>query len=151
VSNMSEVADIEVKYVNPVKEGKRFATFKDGDGKLWLVQPGMIGQFAQGMKCKVEYQAGKFSDGTPSRKITKIIGSNGAVSIPQNNFRQRSNPAEAKQIAVLAIVKEWVGKIPVGDEASLVNAIKAAMRAYDKTLGGTVAQRQDDMDDEIPY
>lgn len=148
---MNPTADIEIKYVNPPKPGKKFGNVKDVEGGLWLVDPAKLNQFSPGMKCKVEYTSRTGQDGTEWRTVGKIIGNGAGPTMPAQNFRQRSNPAEAKQIAVLAIVKEWVPQIPVGDEAALVSAIGAAMRAYDKTLGGTQSQRRDDMDDEINF
>lgn len=143
-------AEITAKYLNPLKAGKKFASIKDDTDQFWLVRPGMFGQFSQGSKYKIEYSSRTDQQGTEWRTIEKVLG-NAMAPMAQNNYRARSNPSESKQIAVLAIVKEWIGRIEVGDEDALVHALQVAMRAYDRTLGGTQAQRRDDLDDSLEF
>ena len=143
-------AEIEIAYVNAPKEGKKMGSIKTSDGTFYNVFPDKLSQFAKGAKYRIEYEARPKDGGGEWRTIKRIIG-NGAVAAPSNNYRARSNPSESKQIAVLAIVKEWVPHIPVGDEDALVHALQVAMRAYDRTLGGVQAQQRDDMADNIPY
>lgn len=147
------MADITVKYVNQPKPGKKLGNVKDDQGNYWFVQPAMLSQFAPGMKCKVEYKAGTFSDGTESRTVTKIIGGNLAPTVPKNDYRARSNPAEAKQIAVLALAKECIHVMAPEElsEDKLVAILTMCSRAYDRTLGGVQAQRRDDMDDNVNF
>lgn len=149
---MSLTADIEVKYVNAVKPGKKLGSIKCSDDQFFLVPPSMLALFSPGMKCKVEYTSKVGADGTDWRTITKQIGSNSMTpAVPSNNYRQRNNPAEAKAIFVSVIMKEWATKIPVGDSEALAHAVRAAILAYDMTLGGVQAQRRDDLDDSIDH
>lgn len=148
---MSAVAEIEVAYVNPPKEGKKMGSIKSKAGDYYWAYPNALEPFKQGMKCQIEYEAKARDDGSEFRTLKKLVGSSHAPSMPKHNYSAAKNPAESKQIAVLTIVKEWVPKIPMGDEEALVHAIEVASRAYDRTLGGVQAQRRDDMDDNIPY
>lgn len=145
---MSEVAEIEVAFVNP-------KTIKSKAGDLYLVDSPLKDQFAQGMKCQVEFNRSKKKDGSGDwLKILKIVGASHAPSMPKHNYSAGKNPAESKQIAVLAIAKELIGKLPPNDpqlEEKMVYVLECGMRAYSRTLGGVAAQRRDDMDDEIPY
>lgn len=144
--------EITVAYINPPKEGKKMGSVKTADGQFYNVFENMLAQFSKGMKCRVEYEARPKDGGGEWRTIKKIVGNGSAPTPgPKNDYRARSNPAEAKQIAVLAIVKEWVPQIAVADTAALIDAIRSAMMAYDQTLGGVQAQRRDDMNDEVPY
>lgn len=143
-------AEITVAFVNEPKEGKKNGSIKAADGQYYSVPPHMLPQFAKGMRCRVEYKP--FGD--TGRAIQKVIGNtNMTPTVPKNDYRARSNPAEAKQIAVLALAKPLLEKLPREEvsEAKLVAVLELCMRAYDKTLGGMQAQRRDDMDDEIPH
>ena len=150
-----QTANITVRYVNQPKAGKRMGSIKDDTGQFYGCFPNMLTKFREGMNCTVEYEARPRDDGGEWRTVKSIVGTptgtGAAPSMPTANYRARSNPSESKQIAVLAMVKEWVGKIAVGDEDALVHALQVCSRAYDKTLGGVQAQRRDDMDDEIPH
>lgn len=146
---MNAVADLTIKYVNQPKPGKQLGNVKDINGELYLVPPAMLTQFSPGMVCKVEFTTSTGQDGTVWKKVAKVIGSPGAPVPAKQQFMARKAPNESRQIGVLAIVKEWVGQIPVGDTAMLVTAIKSAMAAYDETLGGD--RRRDDLDDENPF
>lgn len=147
-------ADITVQYVNPPKEDGKNGSVKASDGTYYYVRPEMLGQFSRNMKCKVEYRASPKKDGSGEwRTVTKIVGNQSAPTVPKNDYRARSNPAEAKQIAVLALAKECIGRLTYEQLCTdeLVAILTMCSQAYDRTLGGVQAQRRDDMNDEVPY
>lgn len=146
-------ADITVQYINPPKEGKKMGSIKAADGQYYNVFPDLLGQFSKGMRCKVEYTSKPRDDGGEWRTIKKIVGNGSAPVVPKNDYRARSNPAEAKQIAVLALAKECITRLSYEqlNEAALVAILNMCSRAYDKTLGGVQAQQRDDMDDSINF
>lgn len=148
------LADIEVKFVNPPKPGKKLGSIKTADDGFWLVPPTLLNQLSPGMKCRIEYDESKPWEPEPGKQIftvAKIIVGQ-TTQVPKNSYRQRSNPTEARQIAVLALLKEWMGKVPVGDVEAARHAIDTMCDAYDRSkLAGGQAQQRDDMDDNIPY
>lgn len=142
-------ADIEVRYVNPPKEGKRNGSIKDAAGQYYSVPPGLLAQFSKGMKCRVEYEP--FGDN--GRSVKRVIGNSVAPTVPKNNYRDRTNPSDAKQMAVLALAKECIGKLTYEqlNVDEIAGILEMCGRAYDRTLGGVQAQRRDDMDDSVEY
>lgn len=151
---VNPTADITVQYINEPKPGKKMGSVKDASGQYYNVFPNMLPQFSKGMRCKVEYSAEPKADGGEWRTIKKIVGNQSAPTPgPKNDYRARSNPAEAKQIAVLALAKPCIEKLAFEqlNEASLVAILNMCSRAYDKTLGGVQAQQRDDMDDSIGF
>lgn len=63
-------AEIEVRFVNPPKAGKKQATIKAADGAVYGVWPDKVGLFQPGRRYQIEYQERPFN-GRTYRTITK--------------------------------------------------------------------------------
>ncbi|MDE2098022.1 MAG: hypothetical protein KGL39_12285 [Patescibacteria group bacterium] len=144
---MNAAVDVEVKYVNPVKPGKKFGNIKDAGGNLYLVPPSLLNQFTPGMQCKIEYTARTGADGTEWKTITKVVGGSATPIPAAKHYAARKAPNEARQIFVVALLKEIIE--PEVTEEWLIGKVEMLKRVYDKTLSGD--QTRDDMNDSVPY
>ena len=61
---MSQAATIEVRFVNPVKEGKKRGSIKTPDDELYLVKPQDLGRFQAGRTYDIEYDESTFNGRT---------------------------------------------------------------------------------------
>lgn len=148
---MMPVADLEIKYVNDVKPGKKFGNIKEVGGQMYLVSPAMVSQFAPGMNCKIEYTERTGQDGTVWKTVTKVIGAPSvAPSMPVKHYQARKTPIESRQIFVVALLKELIHTsegTELKTEEGLIKAVEILKRVHDKCFTDT---RRDDMDDENP-
>lgn len=140
-----QAATITIAYINR-PEGKGPGSIEDTDGRYWRIWPDKLAAFAgmEGNTVTVNYETGEFR-GKPQYTILGLAGGQG----PQAPMPRRRapaprpaptappmpapyiNPAEKDEnIAVLALVKEWMGKIPVGDVAGVTHALKACRAAW---------------------
>lgn len=152
---MNQVAEVIPKYVNQPKPGKRFGSIKDEQGNLYLVQPAMLSLFSPGNPSKFEYTSKTGADGTVWNTVVKVIGGVTSPLPATKNYQARKAPNEARQIFVMALLKEL---IPVYAEqaqslpeleANFVAWTEMLKRVYDKTLSGD--QTRDDMKDSIGF
>jgi hypothetical protein len=141
---MTEVADIQVQYVNKPKPGKTWGNIKTPEGVLYWGKLPILNQFTEGETCKVEFDAKDES----FLKINKKIGSNG-VSPAKQSFRPRMDPVDARgsYITVIQAAYTKAGKIPL-ESTAIAKAREIIGRGYDMTDHGQ--QRRDDLQDEIP-
>lgn len=122
------------------------------DGNLYGCPVAMLNRFAPGVMttCEVSSYFGK-KDGKQKFSIESIVSGAAPVGLPpKQNYSSQKNPVESEQIFTVALLKEWMGLIPVGDEDAVVHAINTLRSAYKKTFGSG-QQRRDDMDDQVPY
>lgn len=132
-------ATITVSYVNQPRTatGKK-GSIKDREGRYFGVWKDRLSQFEAGKTYDVEYTIDQWQ-GKDQYNIKRAKLRGAALPPPpaghNSNGNGQSNPSRDKQISVLALVKPWIEKIPVGDAEAMTTAIMAAMTAYDRTLG----------------
>lgn len=80
----TQTAAIEVKYVNPPKDGKQSGTVKATDGQLYGVWPDKLGLFQPGRRYKIEFVERDYK-GKTYRSITKGYPEPSPSATPQNN------------------------------------------------------------------
>ena len=143
-------ANVVAKFVNAPRAGSRYGSIKDANGEYWSVPATMLTQFAVNGSYQVEYDTTD-KDGKTYKNIKKLMV--GGPTQPANLGKHYlEDPRKAEDIAVLAIVKEWVGKIPVGDTEGLAHALRSARTAWrNSKVPGQDAPVDPEFDDQIPY
>lgn len=172
---MLQAAEITIQYINQ-PEGKGPGSIKDTEGRYWRIWPNKIAAFQgmEGSTVVVNYEVGEFR-GKPQYTILGLAGGQGPQIRAPRPPQQRAaaprpapatppmtasyiNPAEKDEnIAVLALVKEWMDKITVGDVAGLTHALKtcrAAWREFKKSHAALAQPPKlttsEELNDEIP-
>ena len=143
-----EIAEITVQYVNEVKPGKKFGSIKTSEGQIYACNPSLLRQFSNGEVCKIEFET--WSSG--GFNITKKIGTGGTPKPLAAPPRQRTNPVDNEHIFITACLKEFIaaGKVEL-ETTAIVQSVKVIRDAFRFTLGGLETQRDDDMNDSVPY
>lgn len=146
---------ITVQKMNEPRNGKGPWGVQDTTGFWWKLWGNDKAKFKidVGGTYEVQFKSEQYN-GKEQRTISGAeikAGPSAAVLPAKNNYMNSKNPAESKQIGVLALVKPWLDKLEVGDEEGAVHAVQTMMRVYDRTLAGAQTQRRDDMNDQIPY
>lgn len=135
---------IQVAGTEGPQAGKKRGRIKDTSGTLYQALPSFLGMVQIGGTYDLTYKDDSFN-GTSFRVVegvTPAIG--GAPIAPQTTQSYSAPPPRQAQprsyepvsddrgddIATMAIVKEWIGRIPVGDTAAVVHALRAARRAW---------------------
>jgi hypothetical protein len=143
-----ETAEITVQFVNDPKPGKKWGSVKDTNGNYYGGPPGMLRQFQVGETCKIEFELGG-NDGTLKALKHKVAIPQALarpVAVPP---RARTNPVDSEQIFVTALMKGFLNQ---GDTATdIIGKINILRDAYRNTFGGSEKQRDDQMNDEIPF
>ena len=140
------VAEITVQYVNFAKPGKKFGSVKSSEGNYYWGPDKLLHAFQQGEVCKIEY-----SENNGFNSIGKKLGSTKAPPLTPPP-RQRTNPVDAENMFIIALLKEFVaaGKVDLST-TEIAQAVKMIREAYRVTLGGLEKQRSDEMDDAVEY
>ena len=147
---------IQVKSVRQPDKFPKYGSVQDASGTFWSVPAGILSQFAENSPATVEYETTQKGDKT-YRNITKMIVG-GAAPVSPRATGPSYDEKRSEDIAVLAIVKEWVGKIPVGDTEGLVHALRVARVAWRNSAVikqmpskiETGRQTEAEFDDSIP-
>ena len=152
---MSET--ITVAKVEPPAAGRKQGTVHDTKGGRWKVWADKIPLYNIGSTYEVNYKTNNFNGQTfnvieTAKKVGTATPQEATAAAATYNV---SDEKRSEQIAVLAIVKEWVAKIPVGDTAGLVHAIRSAREAWKQAYAKPMPTRiesgpPDDMDDGLP-
>lgn len=126
--------------------GKKRGRIKGTDGTVYQISPVLAQQVIVGQSYDLDYKDEEFN-GMKYRVVESIMPVAGGVPAPLPGAMQRvGHPSEAmaaaqqwhpqvsdekgNDIATLAIAKVWLEKIPVGDEAGCLHALRAARRAW---------------------
>lgn len=124
-----------VQVLSVRQDGKGFKAELPGKGEQWLSLPdNMKGQVEWKKSYDIGWTENPRKDGGFFYNIKQL----NAKTPPQPTNGHASNGkanSDPRQIFVCAIVKEWVGNIPVGETSTLISAIQSAMDAYDQTFG----------------
>lgn len=144
--------------------GKKRGRIKSQDGKLFQADPAYLRQVNVGGTYDVEYENREFN-GATFRVVESIVPTMGHQQVSQRAQAQIAEGRASGQImpdrrgediATLALVKEWMGRIPVGDVGAVVHALKSARAAWLKFKTGgddkieSGPSLRDEMEDEIP-
>lgn len=163
---MSEVANIEVKYVNP-RDGNRPPSIKDSYGNYYTVPDPAIGMFHQGMQCQIGY--------TVNGKYKNLVSVNGQPlqatnRAPVQNTLQQPAPSpqmmpqqndKEEGMFVMGVVGRAMGSGQFGanDIALLTKAAVDAWRGRHGTYPertqtdqrGPPSDEPPPFDDDIPW
>lgn len=147
------------------ERGKKRGRIKGDTGMLFQADPGFLNQVIVGSTYDLTYRDDEYN-GTKFRVVEGVAPSVGRPPAPVpspggSTGQRRYEPAPSEDrrgedIATLAIVKEWIGRIPVGDEGALVHALRVARRAWLKFKSGSDPKiesgpsMRDEMEDDIP-
>lgn len=144
-----QATQIQIAAIAKMPVGKSPGTIVDTNGVEWKIFLDKFQMLANkvGQSVAINYKTDEWPVGSGRQQHT-IIGLAGTASgLPPAPPRQATpapaapagfvNPAEKDEnIAVLALVKEWMSKIPVGDIAGVTHALRtcrAAWREFKKT------------------
>lgn len=156
---------ITVKFVNPAKDGFKFASLKLADDTFISVRPEDLGLFSKGGTYAVDIELSDKMDkyGNPYRMVKKLAGGTapaqrGPTPQPMSQTMPQGNQAE--EIFVTGIVGRAMGsgQFQIEDIVSLTQAATQAWRSrngniaatpkYDTGSGGN---HIDMPDDPIPF
>jgi hypothetical protein len=153
------VETITVAIVEHPAAGRKQGTVHDTKGNRWKVWADKIPNYALGSTYEVNYKTNHFNGQTFNviETAKKIAGATPQEATAAAATYNASDEKRSEQIAVLAIVKEWVPQITVGDTAGLVHAIRvvreAWKQAYAKPLPSKIESGPHpvaEFNDEIP-
>lgn len=140
---------IQVAGTEGPQYGKKRGRIKDTNGALYQALPSFLGMVQIGGTYDLTYKDDSFN-GTAFRVVegvTPAIGGQpggvtpitpgGPMPMPppqarpaQNYGAPQQEDARGDDIATMAIVKEWIGRIPVGDAGAVAHALRSARRAW---------------------
>ena len=143
-------AEITIQYVNFPKEGKKRGSIKSSEGKFYWAGADLLRRFTKGEVCVIEYASTPRDDGGEWLTLKRKVST--SAMAPSPAFRNRTDPAEQKQIFVTALLKEFVasGKVEASRTA-VVTAGNALKGAYDDLFGSAAKQTTEaQLDDEMP-
>ncbi len=127
---MSET--ITVAKVEQPAAGRKQGMVHDTKGGRWKVWADKLANYNVGSTYEVNYKTNTFNGNTFNVIETMALKSTGSPQQVQAAAatHTQSDDKRSEDIAVLAIVKEWVAKIPVGDTEGLVHALRVARVAW---------------------
>lgn len=152
-------AEITVAFCNPQQAGKKNASIKTKDGKLYFVPPEMYDQFANGGTYRIEY-ADKSFTGRDNKRVTYLVvekAEQTATAAPARNHqpagRYQDDPAVAERIFVCGAINNMMANpnidprgLTAPDITEQVNKLREVWR---RTFANP--QQDHDMQDEVPY
>ena len=145
----AQTAMIEVKYVNPPKEGKQYGSVKGANNDSWPVKADRIREFEPNNKYEIAFTEGNngFRNIIGVKRIMAEPLPNGdlirnnlpaqqGTRKPQGDYWQPKppDPATARRIVICGIVNGWAhtGRIERNVEA-VTQAIDIAAAGYDRS------------------
>ena len=150
--------EITVQHVNWPKEGKKLGSIKSSEGIYYGADPGMLTKFRQGEVATIEYSETPKRDGDGTwknikRKISSlppVVGNAKSTPVGRGEMRQRTHPVDSEQMFIGCFINAgWFSKEQ--STSDMVADVNQLRDVYRLTFGGSEAQRDDEMRDEIPY
>ena len=140
---------IEVKYVNPPREGQKTGSVKATDGKYYNVWPEKLDQFTEGQSYEVEVEPREFK-GETYRTIKRVLANGAGHTAPAPAAQSNGAGGASNEFAwTQEIVARAMGsgQFAAADIPTLVQEAK---------IGFALAQGQkpstkNTNDDEIPF
>lgn len=142
-------ATINVKYVNPPKEGKSRWTIKTSDGVLYGLSATLANQMKAGNSYQVTYKESEFR-GQMYKTIESVQQATG--SAPSHGG---TDDKTAERIFVCGAVNSQLSNSTVNPNMTMTDAVELVnlwRDVWKATFGGGgTAAKNSDMDDEIPF
>lgn len=133
-------AEIEVRFVNPPKAGKKQATIKAADGAVYGVWPDKVGLFQPGRRYQIEYNERPYQ-GRTYRTITKCRAHGHATAAQAPS----AGGGDSLVATVLgAAIQSKAVEFSEEGIARAIGTIRAALKR-----AASPAERK--LDDEIPF
>lgn len=168
-----QATQIQIAAIARAPSGRSPGTIVDTNGVEWKIFldkfQGLADKVGQSVTINYKTDEWPVGSGRQQHTIIGLAGGQGPQSAPPRRIMPTApatpmgsvNPAEKDEnIAVLALVKEWMGKIPVGDIAGVTHALRtcrAAWREFKKTHATPPAPLlnpkpsfKEELNDEIP-
>lgn len=153
-------AEITVEFCNPQQPGKKNASVKTKDGKLYFVPPEMFSQFTVGGSYSIEYKDSSFTgrDGkrVPFNVVEKVNASMAAPATGRNHQpagRYQDDPAVAERIFVCGAINNMMSNQNIDPRGMTVEDVTEQVNKLREVWRRTFANPQQDqeMGDEIPF
>lgn len=145
-------AEITVAFCNPAKEGKKNATIKTTDNRLFFVPLDMYPQFTPKGRYKIEYKDSTLNGNTLSFVNKVEVAAAAPIAKHQAAKFGVDDDKIAERIFVSGILQRAVqaceSPLNVPEEV-LVENVNKLRSVWRKTFGNP--QKDADMNDEIPY
>jgi hypothetical protein len=146
---MTATATIDVKYVNPPKNGNAKAPWsvKDAHGQYWKYWPDRSGRIDAGTTIQVEWKEGDEYQGKRDQIITKVIGLDANPPPPRASTNGNAAPAAAprpaqddrtpERIFVCGIINASIqaGALQPFNAGDIAAVGQAAQQAYAQLFG----------------
>lgn len=147
----SQKANIQVKFVNEPREGRKNGTIKTEDDELYGVPPQKLGMFQPGGRYQIEYSTRSWK----GQDYKTVISAN-LLAPPSTNSGGggkygRTDDATAERIFVCGALNAAIqgGHVELSS-ATLGNVVNMLRQVWSETFG--VPQKNADMDgDQIPF
>lgn len=136
----ANTAEIEVRFVNPPKAGKKQATIKAADGAVYGVWPDKVGLFQPGRRYQIEFNERPYN-GRTYRTITKCRAHGHATSAPAG---QMQNTDSFIASVLGAGVQSKAVEFTEEGLARAIGIIRAAMKR-------ATSPSERKLEDEIPF
>ncbi len=150
--------EITVAKIEPPAQGRKQGTIHDTSGGRWKAWGDKLANYQVGSTYTITYKTNSFNGQSFNVIDNAVLASHGTpqqarqVAATQTN----SDDKRSEDIAVLALIKEWVAKIPVGDTEGLAHALRVCRSAWRNSKNvlpskiETGPQNAEDFGDEIP-
>jgi hypothetical protein len=144
----AQTAMVEVKYVNPPKDGKQYGSIKGANNQTWPIKKDRIGDFEPGNTYELAYTlgTGDFRNVIGVKKIAKaapepsIRGEFAKIEgKPQANgstYYRPTAPRDSERMFVCAIAGHWIdtGRVEM-TEQSMIELVNSLRAVYAATFG----------------
>lgn len=145
-------ATVEVKYVNPPKQGKVNGSIKDATGQMYGVPPHLLPTFQQGATYNIDYSERNFN-GAQYRTVTTAV----LTAPPQASGGSyagkygKTDDATAERIFVCGALNAAIqgGHVEISS-AVIGNVVNMLRLVWSETFGAG-PKKNADMNDDIPF
>lgn len=147
-----ETKRIEIKYVNPAREGKKLANVKTPDGTVYGVWPEKLHLFTEGQSYTVKFESREFK-GETYRTIKEVLANGADHTAPAPAAAAQSNGAGGasnefswtQEIVARAMSS---GQFAAADIPTLVQEAKIG---FALTQQGQTPSSKNTAEEEIPF
>jgi hypothetical protein len=143
-------ATVQVKYVNPPKQGKVNGSIKDSNGEMFGVPPALLSTFQEGATYDLEYNERVFKGQTyKTISSAKLISAGDGMGSSKYGNK---DAATAERIFVCGALNAAIqgGHVELSD-VTLSNVVNILRSVWSHTLG-VPADKTDDMNgDQVPF
>ncbi len=143
-------AIVEVKYVNPPKQGKQNGSIKDITGQMYGVPPHMLATFQQGATYTIDYSSRRFNGAEYHTVTTAVLTAPPQAQSSGAGKYGKTDDTTAERIFVCGALNAAIsgGHVELSD-ATLSNVVNMLRLVWSETFGKV--KKNADMDDDIPF